>query len=483
VIVDGSGLRGALEELVRPCDAPILGDRPSNGVRTGMSERPAIVLFTRDLRVHDQPALAEAAATGRPLAPLFVLDDRLVDTSPNRLAFLLDALHDLRTSLRERGADLAVRRGEPVEETLRLAHELGAGAVYASSDVSGFAQAREERLARACEGAGVELQTRPSTTAVAPGALRPAGGDCYRVFTPYYRQWSRVPLGTAPTPRRLTATGGLTCGPIPALGTLTRRTPSPELPGGGETAGRERLTRWLSDGLADYGERGELLVPGASSRLSPYLHLGCLSAAEVVRRAREHQGAEPFVRQLCWRDFYHQLLAANPQTRTRDLRPRGDEWSRSEESFERWRDGRTGYPIVDAAMRQLRREGWMPNRARLVVGSFLTKTLYLDWRQGERHFFDLLVDGDVANNVGNWQWVAGTGADTRPNRVLNPELQARRFDPDGEYVRTHVPELAHIHGAAVHEPWKLCLGDTPPDYPERMVDHAEAAARFRARRG
>ena len=131
-------------------------------------------------------------------------------------------------------------------------------------------------------------------------------------------------------------------------------------------------------------------------------------------------------------------------------------------------------------MRQLQREGWMPNRARLVVGSFLTKTLYVDWRKGERHFFDLLVDGDVANNVGNWQWVAGTGADTRPNRVLNPDLQAKRFDPDGDYVRTYVPELAHLEGAAVHEPWNLRLGDTPPDYPERIVDHAEAAARFRA---
>ncbi len=429
--------------------------------------------------MHDQPALADAAAGGRPLAPLFVLDDRLVGTSPNRLAFLLDALHDLRASLRERGADLAVRRGDPVEETLRLAHELGADAVHASSDVSAFAQAREERLARACADARVELQTRPSTTAVAPGALTPAGGDCYRVFTPYYRRWSQVRLGLARTPRRLTPVPGLKPGRIPALRTLSERAPSPELPKGGETAGREQLTRWLSNGLADYGERGELLVPGASSRLSPYLHLGCLSAAEVVQRAREHEGAEPFVRQLCWRDFYHQLLAANPQTRHQDLRPRGDRWSRSEQAYERWRDGRTGYPIVDAAMRQLQREGWMPNRARLVVGSFLTKTLYVDWRRGERHFFDLLVDGDVASNVGNWQWVAGTGADTRPNRVLNPERQAKRFDPHGDYVRTYVQELAHVEGAAVHEPWKL---DPRPDYPERIVDHAEAAERFRARR-
>jgi deoxyribodipyrimidine photo-lyase len=450
-----------------------------------MPQRPAVVLFTRDLRVHDQPALSEAARGGRPVAPLFVLDDALVGhgASPNRLAFLLDALHDLRDALRSRGADLVVRRGDPVEEALRLAHELDADAVHASSDVSGFAQAREERLARACAEARVELQLRPSTTAVAPGAVAPASSDHYRVFTPYYRAWSRVPLGEpAAAPRALTPASGLRPGQIPALGSLTRRTPSPELPQGGETVGRARLKRWLSNGLQDYGERGELLVPGASSGLSPYLHLGCLSAAEVVHRARQREGSEPFVRQLCWRDFFHQLLAANPRSRREDLRTQGDRWSQDEEAFERWREGRTGYPIVDAGMRQLQREGWLPNRARLIVGSFLTKTLYVDWRKGERHFFDLLVDGDVASNVGNWQWVAGTGSDTRPNRVLNPDLQAKRFDPDGSYVRRYVPELAGIPGGAVHEPWKPRLGQEIPDYPERIVDHAEAARQFRARR-
>jgi deoxyribodipyrimidine photo-lyase len=200
-----------------------------------------------------------------------------------------------------------------------------------------------------------------------------------------------------------------------------------------------------------------------------------------VVRAREHGGSEPFVRQLCWRDFFAQVLAANPATRRHDLRPRGDRWSDDREAFERWREGRTGYPLVDAGMRQLAREGWLPNRARLVVASFLTKTLYVDWRRGERHFFDLLVDGDVASNVGNWQWVAGTGSDTRPNRVLNPLLQAWRFDPDGEYVRRYVPELAGIDGGAVHQPWKL--RQRPAGYPERIVDHAEAAQRFRRARG
>jgi deoxyribodipyrimidine photo-lyase len=264
---------------------------------------------------------------------------------------------------------------------------------------------------------------------------------------------------------------------LPAASRLAPGTPSPAIPTGGEAEGRRRLARWLDGGLVEYRRLHDDLGADATSRLSPYLHFGCLSPLEVVEGALAETGGEGFVRQLAWRDFYTQLLAANPETPREDFRPRGDRWVDDEDAAAAWRAGRTGYPLVDAGMRQLLREGWMHNRARLVVGSFLTKDLYLDWRRGAEHFFDLLVDGDVANNVGNWQWVAGTGADTRPNLMFNPTTQGRRFDPDGAYVRRYVPELAGVEGPAVHEPWKLGLL-RPADYPEPIVDHQEAVRLF-----
>jgi deoxyribodipyrimidine photo-lyase len=271
-------------------------------------------------------------------------------------------------------------------------------------------------------------------------------------------------------------------GRIPSLGALTGGEPSPELPPGGETEGRKRLRRFLREGIGDYADRADDLAGDATSRLSPYLRWGCVSPLEALLEARDTAGGA-FARQLCWRDFHHQVLAAYPRLPRRDYRPRGDRWSRSQRSLEAWRSGRTGYPIVDAGMRQLAREGWMHNRARLIVASFLTKDLYVDWREGARHFWDLLVDGDIANNAGNWQWVAGTGNDTRPNRVFNPLRQAKRFDPEGDYVRRYVPELAGIDGSVVHEPWRIGpLERGAIDYPDPIVDHVEAAAELQARR-
>ncbi len=255
---------------------------------------------------------------------------------------------------------------------------------------------------------------------------------------------------------------------------------------GGETAGRRRFESWLESDGDGYADRSDDLAADATSRLSPYLHFGCLSPVEVVARAgrRDSAGARAFVRQVAWRDFHHQVLAARPATSVADYRPRGDRWRRDDDAFAAWRDGRTGYPIVDAGMRQLATEGWMHNRARLIVGSFLTKTLYLDWRLGAQHFLDLLVDGDIANNQMNWQWVAGTGTDTRPHRVLNPLRQAQRYDPQGRYVRRYVPELADLEVPEVHEPWRLPDERRRAlDYPEPIVDLRDATERFRAARG
>lgn len=445
--------------------------------------RLGVVLFTRDLRVHDQPALCEALARCEQVVPLFVFDrDLRPFLAPNRVAFLLDALRDLRRSLRRRGGTLAVRSGDVVDETLRVALELGAEAVYLSEDVSAYARAREQRLRRACATERIALRACPGVTVVPPGDLVPAGGDHFRVFTPYWRRWrSAARRRVLAAPRRVSVPRSLSAGRLPASCDLVAGSPSPRLPAGGEQAGRERLARWLRTGLRDYGRLHDDLAADATSRLSADLHFGCLSPLEVVERAERGAGAEPFVRQLAWRDFFAQLLAANPETARRDLRARGVRWRRDDAALEAWRAGRTGYPLVDAGMRQLRDEGWMHNRARLVAGSFLTKQLGLDWRLGARHFFELLVDGDVASNVGNWQWVAGTGADTRPGRIFNPVAQGRRHDPDGAYVRRHVPELAHVEGARIHEPWRLDDG-RPAGYPDPIVDHAEAAERFRRAR-
>jgi deoxyribodipyrimidine photo-lyase len=448
----------------------------------------ALVLFTRDLRVRDQAALATAVREAEEVVPLFVLDRVLLSGScgaPNRLAFLLESLRDLDSSLRDLGALLVVRSGDVVEETLRLASEWDVSTIYASADWSPYAQRRQLRLWESCESARVELRLFSGTTVVEPGELTPLGGDHYRVFTPYWRVWSERPAPAAQrAPRRIAVPAALRAAPIPSLASLTRKSRSPATLAGGESVGRERLARWLRHGLARYESLHDDLAADGTAHLSPYLHFGCLSPGSVLERADGRAGGGPFARQLCWRDFHHQVLAARPDLPHADYRSRGDRWRRDKRASEAWREGRTGYPIVDAGMRQLASEGFMHNRARLIVASFLTKTLYIDWRVGAAHFASLLVDADVANNVGNWQWVAGTGNDTRPNRVLNPLRQAHRFDPRGEYVRRYVPELDSIGGRAVHEPWRLAPAVRRGlDYPEPIVDHRAAAGALRLRRG
>ena len=438
--------------------------------------RRALILFTCDLRVRDNPALAAAVAEREQVVPVFVLDERILAGSagaPNRLAFLRDCLRDLDASLRARGASLIIKRGDVVEQTLALARRFGAEAIYMSADTTPYARDRHLRLARACREERVELLPIGSPSAVEPGAVLPAAGGHYRVFTPYWRAWQGLALpDAATTPRRISSPRGLPAMRLPAR----PRPASRELPDGGETAGRERLTRFSARHLEGYDEHHDDLAGNATSRLSPYLHFGCISARTVLERSDGRPGGEEFARQLCWRDFHRQVLADRPDIPRADYRPRARGWRRDPEALGAWREGLTGIPIVDAGMRQLVREGWMHNRARLIVASLLTKTLGIDWRPGAAHFAELLCDADVADNVGNWQWVAGTGNDTRPNRVLNPLRQARRFDPDGIYVRRHVPELGALSGADVHQPWQLSAGKRRVlRYPPPIVDPGSLA--------
>ncbi|GGM07836.1 deoxyribodipyrimidine photo-lyase [Streptomyces fumigatiscleroticus] len=452
----------------------------------------SVVLFTADLRLHDHPPLRAAGDGSRRVVPLFVRD-RAVDgagfAAPNRLAFLADCLADLDAGLRRRGGRLVLRSGDVVGQVRAVAAETDADEVHMASDVSGYAHHREDRLRRALEAEGRRLHVHDTvTTVVPPGTVTPSSSDHFAVFTPYFRQWCRQPL-RAPlaAPRAVRVPDGVGSEELPSRTELTGL--SAGLVRGGETEGRRRLAAWLRSGIRAYEDRHDDLAGDATSRLSPHLHFGTLSPVECVHRCRAAggAGAEAFVRQLAWRDFHHQVLAARPAAARADYRTRHDRW-RSERTaagdIAAWKAGRTGYPVVDAAMRQLSHEGWMHNRARLLTAAFLTKTLYVDWRVGARHFLDLLVDGDLANNQLNWQWAAGTGTDSRPNRVLNPVVQGRRFDPDGAYVRRWVPELAGLEGRAVHEPWKLREEERAAlDYPDPIVELPEALARFRRARG
>ncbi len=439
----------------------------------------SVMVFTRDLRTRDLPALAAAGAADR-VVPLFVLDPEALALhgSPNRTAYLLDSLQDLRSSLRELGADLVLRHGPWVRAVLDTVAEVGATQVHMSEDVSAFARRRSAELEHAL-GDGVELLRHPGITVVPPGATSPSGGGFWKVFTPYHRRW--LEHGWRPlvdTPAQLRLPDGLASGELPALDELVQGERSPALAPGGESVALESLRTWAASNLEHYEDLHDDLPADGTAHLAAALHFGCISPLEVATRLRDRPGGAAFVRQLCWRDFYHQVLAARPEVAHVDYRPRGDAWNDDPDDLAAWTEGRTGFPIVDAGMRQLRAEGYMHNRTRMIVASFLTKDLHHDWRAGAAHFMSLLADGDVANNQLNWQWTAGTGTDTNPHRILNPTVQSRRFDPDGTYIRRYVPELADVDAPEIHEPTEATRRRT--GYPTPMVDHHEAIAEFRA---
>ncbi|MBC9715841.1 deoxyribodipyrimidine photo-lyase [Streptomyces sp. TRM66268-LWL] len=455
----------------------------------------SVVLFTSDLRLHDHPPLRAALDGAGEVVPLFVRD-RAVDAAgfaaPNRLAFLADCLVDLDAGLRERGGRLVLRSGDLADEVAKVVSECGADAVHMAADHSAHARRREDRLRSVLESSGCRLVVHDGVgTVVAPGTVTPASSDHFAVFTPYHRHWTQQPMRTPlAAPRKVPVPEGVGSEPLPVREHL--HGVSPGLAAGGEWQAREQLTAWLRGGLAEYEEGHDDLGGDRTSRLSPHLHFGTLSPVECVQRAvrKGGAGAEAFVRQLAWRDFHRQVLAARPAAARENYRTQHDRWrtpatAAARADIEAWKEGRTGYPVIDAAMRQLRHEGWMHNRGRLLTASFLTKTLYVDWRIGAEHFLSLLVDGDVANNQLNWQWMAGTGTDTRPNRILNPVTQAKRYDPDGVYTRRWVPELAGLDGPSVHEPWKLpgleraAVGD----YPDPIVELADGLERFKRARG
>jgi deoxyribodipyrimidine photo-lyase len=444
-----------------------------------------IIVFTRDLRVTDNPALTAAAAHSTDVVPIFVIDDALLGRfagHANRLGFLLESLRDLDGSLRSRGGALVVRRGEWVAQVIETARAAGAGTIHIAEDVSGYAARRLDRLEKAAAAAGMTVGRHPGITVLEAGAVSPPGGAAYQVFAPYYRRWLDAPRRPrAAMPGKLTLPGGIEHGRLPGLAELTTAERSPGIMlAGGESAGRASLRQWAKGSLQAYDTARDDLSADQTSRLSPYLHLGCLSPAAVAAHLCDQPGGAADVRQIAWRDFFHQVLAVRPDAAGRDYRSRGDRWNDDHDALSAWQAGQTGYP-VDAAKRQLAAEGFMHNRARMIVASFLAKDLYIDWRLGAAHFMRLLLDGDVACNQLSWQWVAGTGTDASPHRVFNPTVQGRRFDPAGDYVRHYVPELSGLPASAIHEPSAAARAEL--GYPPPLVDHRAAIAEYRKRRG
>jgi deoxyribodipyrimidine photo-lyase len=442
----------------------------------------ALLWYRRDLRIADHPALHAALEDDR-VVPVFCFDDRLLHgrhASGPRTQFLLECLRDLDRSLRKRGSGLVIRHGRPERELSRLAREVGATAIHASADPGPFAARRDARVA--------DLVLHPGLGAVDEPLLTKAGKP-YTVFTPFHRAWLAAGRrDVLPAPRKLPPLPAkVRKGRVPSLAALGLEQEVAEPLPGGEAAGRERMRRFLADGVREYGDGHDALDREGTSRLSAYLHFGCVSVRELEAGLPRGAGADAYRRQLCWRDFFHGVLQRFPANARSEFqeRYRGGRlrWSYARRRFERWCAGQTGFPLVDAGMRQLLREGWMHNRARLVVGSFLTKDLGIDWRWGERHFMRLLIDGDEANNNGNWQWIASVGVDPAPafRRIFNPALHMERFDPDGGYVRRYVPELRAVPDRYLREPWTMPLAlqrdigcVIGSDYPAPIVDHAQA---------
>jgi deoxyribodipyrimidine photo-lyase len=452
----------------------------------------ALLWLRRDLRLHDHPALRAALDEHETVIPVFCFDDGLISgrhASGPRTQFLIECLAELDDELRSRGSRLFVRRGTPQRELADLARAARADAVHFSADVSPFARRRQRQVKEALEAHDVAVHAHPGLFAVdGLEPIRTKAGNPYTVFTPFYRNWVDQPrrdvLGA---PRSLGAPPrSIAAGSVPRLSDLGLEQEVAEPARGGERAGREALRQFLSGPVDGYDDGRDQLAGESVSRLSPYLHFGCVSPREIEDRLERGAGAAAFRRQLCWRDFYAHVIGHFPANARSEFQERyrgAIRWSRAEKRFEAWREGQTGFPVIDAGMRQLRREGWIHNRARLLVGSFLTKDLGIDWRWGERWFMRLLLDGDEASNNGNWQWIASVGVDPQPafRRMYNPGRQQARFDPDGAYVRRYVSELEHVPDRYLAEPWTMpadvqreCGCRIGRDYPEPIVDHAQA---------
>jgi deoxyribodipyrimidine photo-lyase len=437
--------------------------------------------FRRDLRLSDLPALRAAVDSGADgVVPLFVLDPALWDPAgSSRRAYLCASLRELSRDV----GGLQLRRGDPVDEVVAVARAAGAATVHVSADFGPYGRDRDTRVERALQAHGIRLERTGSPYAVAPGRVTKADGSAYRVFTPFARAWAehgwRPPVA-APTGVPWTV-------PLPSAELPEVSAPDGvRLPPAGEAAALHRWHAYVGSALPDYDDVRDRPDLNLTSRMSVHLKWGEIHPRTMLTDLGAGAGPRTYRTELAWREFYADVLWRDPGSARDYLHPRLATMAYNEPGalLGAWRQGRTGYPIVDAGMRQLSSEGWMHNRVRMLVASFLVKDLHIEWQHGARHFMRHLVDADLASNAHGWQWVAGSGTDAAPYfRIFNPVTQGLRFDPDGDYVRRHVSELRDLPGALAHEPWKRAEG-LPPGYPERVVDHArerlEALSRYEA---
>jgi deoxyribodipyrimidine photo-lyase len=458
--------------------------------------------FRNDLRLTDNVGLSAAAAQADELIPVFVLDDHLLRTahaSPTRQRFLLDCLTRLAANLAHRGSALVVRRGDPVAEIARLLAETRADLLTLNRDYTPYAKRRDTRVRARVETTGAKVADFKDRVVFESGEVRKRDGGAFVMYTPFRDAWIARYRADPPAPLRVPKL------PRPIAGVGSNGLPSAPwsdgdggvaaIPVGGERAAQSRLRAFLAGAVRHYArDRNRPDIDG-TSRLSPYLRFGAISARQCIAAALELAGSErgtaagarKWVDELIWREFYVGLLDQHPRLLHGAFRSEFDrvQWNDDEDGLRAWRAGRTGYPFVDAAMRQLVQTGWMHNRARMIVASFLTKDLLLDWRRGERVFMQHLVDGDPASNNGGWQWSASAGTDPQPYfRIFNPVLQGEKFDPQGAYVRRFVPELRDVPTRWIHRPWEAPA--PPREYPPPIVEHSErrvlAVARYQAAR-
>ena len=464
------------------------------------SERPVILWFRRDLRLSDNAAAHAARETGHPVIPIYIHNmDRLRAPGAAGLTWLDGSLRALGEALAKAGSPLVLRHGATVETLLQVAKASGAQAIHFGKLYEGEDAAVEQQVSGAFRDAGMQATAHPGSLLAEPGAVTTGSGEAYKVYGPFWRALHRELGRPELTPAVRSLHPPAKALRSDALDTWALKPNRPawwkDFEGDpGEAGAQKELTAFVRDGLARYARDRAQPAGRTSSHLSPHLHWGELSSRQVwaaVCNAAEAHGAEDgrekFLSELAWRDFSHTVLAANPKLGVENYQGRLErlKWRTDARGLDAWKKGLTGYPIVDAGMRQLWRSGWMHNRVRMITGSFLIKDLLLDWREGERWFWDCLMDADEANNSINWQWVAGTGPDASPFfRVFNPVTQSAKFDPEGDYIRTWVPELAGLDRKAIHAPWEASgevlakagvkLGET---YPKPIVDHTQARDR------
>jgi deoxyribodipyrimidine photo-lyase len=455
-----------------------------------MPQEKALVWFHRDLRDHDHAALSTALAAAQEVFCAFVFDTQILDALPSkrdrRVHFIRESLLELDAALRRRGGGLIVRHGRASDEIPRLASELGVSAVYSNRDYEPAAKQRDAEVTAKLAATGIAFHDLKDQAIFDRNEVVTQVGRPFSVFTPYKNAWLKrltaADWSAYPCAGRL---AGSDLGGVPSLGEIgfeaTDLADLGILPG---MSGARRLWEDFSDGrIEHYGAWRDFPAVKGVSYLSVHLRFGTISVRELVRTAVERK-ADTWLSELVWRDFYFMILDHFPRVADHAFKPEYDaiQWAHWPEGYAAWCAGQTGYPLVDAAMRQLNHSGWMHNRLRMVVASFLTKDLGIDWRLGERYFADQLNDFDLSANNGGWQWAASSGCDAQPYfRIFNPVTQSEKFDPDGKFIRRYVPELAGLANRHIHAPWQMSQHEQEAlgviigrDYPAPIVDHARA---------